>query len=45
MDRIVIGVDPHTASWTGAVVDAALQPLDTLRVPEHVVALPFAGFG
>jgi transposase len=32
-DRIVIGVDPHKASWTAAVVDAALQPLDTLRVP------------
>ena len=23
----------HKASWTAAVVDAALQPLDTLRVP------------
>jgi transposase len=33
MDRIVIGVDPHKASWTAAAVDAALQPLDTLRAP------------
>jgi transposase len=33
MDRIVIGVDPHKASWTAAVVNAALQPLETLRVP------------
>jgi hypothetical protein len=33
MDRIVIGVDPHKASWTAAVVDGALQPLDTVRVP------------
>ena len=32
-DRVVIGVDPHKASWTAAVVDAGLQPLDTLRVP------------
>ena len=32
-DRVVIGVDPHKASWTAAVVDAGLQPLGTLRVP------------
>jgi hypothetical protein len=33
MDRVVIAVDPHKASWTAAAVNAALQPLDTLRVP------------
>ena len=32
-DRIVIAVDPHKASWTAAAVDAALQPLATIRVP------------
>ena len=33
LDRVVIAVDPHKPSWTAAAVDAALQPLDTLRVP------------
>jgi transposase len=33
MDRVVIAVDPHKASWTAAAVTAALQSLDTLRVP------------
>ena len=32
-DRVVIAIDPHEASWTAAAVNAALQPLDTLRVP------------
>jgi transposase len=32
-DRLVIAVDPHKASWTAAAVDAALQPLATIRVP------------
>ncbi len=32
-DRMVIAVDPHKASWTAAAVNAALQPVDTLRVP------------
>ena len=32
-DRVVIAVDPHKASWTAAAVNAALQPLATLRVP------------
>jgi hypothetical protein len=31
-DRVVIAVDPHKASWTAAAVDAALQPLATVRV-------------
>ncbi len=33
MDRVVIAVDPHKASWTASAVNATLQPLDTLRVP------------
>jgi transposase len=32
-DRVVVGVDPHKASWTAAVVDGSLQPLVTVRVP------------
>ena len=32
-DRVMIAVDPHKASWTAAAVNAALQPLATLRVP------------
>jgi transposase len=31
--RVVIGIDPHKASWTAAAVDASLQPLATIRVP------------
>jgi transposase len=31
-DRVVIAVDPHKASWTAAAVDAALQPLEVIRV-------------
>jgi transposase len=31
-DRVVIAVDPHKASWTAAAVDAALQPLEFIRV-------------
>lgn len=31
-DRVVIAIDPHKASWTAAVIDTALQPLDVLRV-------------
>ncbi len=31
-DRVVIAVDPHKASWTAAIIDTALQPLDVLRV-------------
>jgi transposase len=32
IDRVVIAVDPHKASWTAAVVDTALQPLEVIRV-------------
>lgn len=32
-DRIMIGIDPHKASWTAAAVGPGLQPLATLRVP------------
>jgi transposase len=32
-DRIVIGVDPHKASWTAAAVGPGLRPLATIRVP------------
>jgi transposase len=31
--RIVIGIDPHKASWTAAAVGPGLQPLATMRVP------------
>lgn len=31
--RVVIAIDPHKASWTAAAVDAAAQPLATIRVP------------
>ena len=31
-DRVVIAIDPHKASWTAATVDAALQPLEVIRV-------------
>lgn len=31
--RMVIGIDPHKASWTAAAVDATLQPQATIRVP------------
>ena len=30
--RVVIAIDPHKASWTAAAVDAALQPLEVIRV-------------
>jgi transposase len=30
---MVIGIDPHKASWTAAAVDASLQSLATIRVP------------
>lgn len=30
---VVIGIDPHKASWTAAAVNSALQPLATIRVP------------
>jgi transposase len=33
VDRVVIAVDPHKASWTAAVVNSSLQPLARLRVP------------
>lgn len=36
-ERVVIAIDPHKASWTGAVVDASLQPVATLRVPVSLV--------
>lgn len=29
---VVIGVDPHKASWTAAAVDASLQSVATIRV-------------
>jgi transposase len=32
-DRIVIGIDPHKASWTATAVGPGLQPLATIRVP------------
>jgi transposase len=32
-DRVVIAVDPHKTSWTAAVLDSSLQPLDVIRVP------------
>ena len=32
-DRVVIGIDPHKASWTAAAVNSWLQPLATIRVP------------
>ena len=31
-DRVVIAIDPHKASWTAAVIDSALQPLEVVRV-------------
>lgn len=31
-DRVVIAVDPHKASWTAAVIDSTLQPLEVVRV-------------
>lgn len=31
-DPVVVAVAPHKASWTAAVIDAALQPLDVVRV-------------
>lgn len=30
---MVIGIDPHKASWTAAAVNSALQPVATTRVP------------
>ncbi|HET9646768.1 MAG TPA: IS110 family transposase [Microlunatus sp.] len=30
---VVIGIDPHKASWTAAAVNSALQPVATIRVP------------
>jgi transposase len=32
-DRVVIGIDPHKASWTAAAVGSSLQPVATIRVP------------
>ncbi len=32
-ERIMIGVDPHKASWTAAAVNGSLQPVATIRVP------------
>jgi hypothetical protein len=29
---VVIGIDPHKASWTAAAVDASLRVLATVRV-------------
>jgi transposase len=29
---VVIGIDPHKASWTAAAVDSSLQPVATIRV-------------
>ncbi|MDQ4033373.1 MAG: IS110 family transposase [Actinomycetota bacterium] len=37
VERVVIAVDPHKASWTAAAVSASLQPLATLRVPVSLV--------
>jgi transposase len=31
-DPVVIAIDPHKASWTAAVVNAQLQPVQTVRV-------------
>jgi transposase len=31
--QVVIGIDPHKASWTAAAVGPGLQPLATIRVP------------
>ncbi len=31
-DRVIIAVDPLKASWTAAVIDTALQPVDVVRV-------------
>ena len=30
---VVIGIDPHKASWTAAAVNSVLQPVATIRVP------------
>src|SRR5215210_3727499 len=30
---VVIGIDPHKASWTAAAVNSALQPVATIRLP------------
>lgn len=30
---VVIGIDPHKASWTAAAVDSSLQRVATIRVP------------
>ena len=30
--QVVIGIDPHKASWTAAAVDASLRVLATVRV-------------
>ena len=30
---VMIGIDPHKASWTAAAVNSALQPVATIRVP------------
>jgi transposase len=35
-ERVVIAVDPHKASWTAAAIDAALQPVDLVRVEVSV---------
>jgi transposase len=29
--RVVIGIDPHKASWTAAAVDSSLRVLATVR--------------
>ena len=33
VERVVIAVDPHKASWTAAAVEASWQPVATVRVP------------
>ena len=41
-DRVVVGVDPHKASWTAVAVDGSLRPLASVRVPVSRVGYPFA---
>ena len=40
LERVVVAIDPHKASWTAAVVNSSLQPLATLRIPVSA-----AGYG
>ncbi len=30
---VMIGIDPHKASWTAAAVNSRLQPVATIRIP------------